>query len=189
MRLAILLVCSVPLGGAAQDAGGASADPGRTFKRAAIVTGALTAAFAGVGTVLVVTQPEESFAAGVGVGHLLWSPGLAAQTIMDVIMMTRARRAPRATRATSRVLNAPWVCRLNIALWGAMTAGGLGALIAGLTIDDQHDVAGVGAVVATYAAAGLVFSLWDLVQTKRRIRKCRETCPAPAVTGALAIRF
>lgn len=156
------------------------------FKRAAIVTGLLTATFAGAGTALVITQPDDSFAMGIGIGHLLWSPALAAQTILDIVMMKRARSSTRRMRLAEGPL---WSLIVNVAASSALTAGGLGATIAGLAMDGNADIAGVGTVFATYGAVLLALSTWDLVRAKRRRRKCRETCPAPRLSGAFAMRF
>lgn len=187
LRLVVLLVCCAPLGSVAAQAPSAAApDPGLTMKRAAIVTGALTIAFAGAGTALLATQPTESFAGGIGVGHLLWSPALAAQTIIDIIAMQRARHRSRPMSLAAGPL---WMSRVNVVASSAIMAGGLGATIAGLTIDDAEEAtAGIGTVFATYGAALVAFTAWELVQAKRR-RKCMETCPVPARSGAFTLRF
>jgi hypothetical protein len=148
---------------------------------------AITTVFVGAGTALVVTQPDASFAYGVGLGHFMWSIGTAAQTVENVIVMGRARRAPRPTRPERPSLR-PY--RWNVALWSIITAFGVAAVIAGSVADgdDAHVAAGVGTVYTVYGGLGLTTSLLELRGTKRRLQ-CMESCQLRPLSGIFALRF
>lgn len=147
---------------------GQQARQARHFKLAAAVELSLAAAFAGAGTALVVTRPSD-FSAGIGLGHLMWSPGLLLEGIFNAVSARHVQRRGPPLFGNATLRSRRW----DVALAAVTTA--LGAALFGLgAIGEGRDVAyGVGAVYVTYGSGLLAYTAYQLACAKRGAARAR----------------
>jgi hypothetical protein len=164
-------------------------DPGRTWRRAALVETGLGLVLAGSGTALVVTQPEGSFARGLGGGLIAWGGLSVVQAILDGIDMRRVRHGNRAMGSRSLA-----AARWNVALSSLVLAIGV-AMVTATEVRHRNGAedanlahAGFGTTYVVFGTTLLALGAWQLAREKRR-NVCLEACPRPRGMNGLALRF
>jgi hypothetical protein len=137
-----------------------------SWKRAAAVELSLAAVFAGAGTALVITQPGD-FATGLGIGHLMWTPGLLFDGIVSAVNAGRVREGAPPMMASASLRARRW----DVALAAVVTVLGGAAIGLASTYGEHRGVGvGVGAVYVGYGTGLLTYASYRLACAKRATR-------------------